>query len=67
MGTSWGLDLAGRIVTVLYTYFQTTLGRTRDPRGRRAAGRAGDRGPGAAAGRRERRGVPGRPGLPRRA
>ena len=31
MGTSWGLDLAGRIVTVLYTYFQTTLGRTRDP------------------------------------
>jgi len=31
MGTSWGLDLAGRIVTVLYTYFQTTLGQTRDP------------------------------------
>ena len=31
MGTSWSLDLAGRIVTVLYTYFQTTLGRTRDP------------------------------------
>ena len=30
MGTSWGLDLAGRIVGVLYTYFQTTLGRTRD-------------------------------------
>lgn len=30
MGTSWSLDLAGRIVTVLYTYFQTTLGRTRD-------------------------------------
>jgi len=30
MGTSWGLDLAGRIVAVLYTYFQTTLGRTRD-------------------------------------
>ena len=30
MGTSWSLDLAGRIVTVMYTYFQTTLGRTRD-------------------------------------
>ncbi len=30
MGTSWSLDLAGRIVAVLYTYFQTTLGRTRD-------------------------------------
>ena len=31
MGTSWSLDLAGRIVTVMYTYFQSTLGRTRDP------------------------------------
>ncbi len=31
LGTSWSLDLAGRIITVLYTYFQTTLGRTRDP------------------------------------
>ena len=31
MGTSWGLDLAGRIVAVLYTYFQTTMGRTNDP------------------------------------
>ncbi len=31
MGTSWSLDLAGRIVTVMYTYFQTTLGRTSDP------------------------------------
>lgn len=31
IGTSWSLDLSGRIVTVLYTYFQTTLGRTRDP------------------------------------
>jgi O-antigen/teichoic acid export membrane protein len=31
MGTSWSLDLAGRIVTVMYTYFQGTLGRTRDP------------------------------------
>lgn len=31
MGTSWSLDLAGRIVLVLYTAFQTTLGRTRDP------------------------------------
>jgi O-antigen/teichoic acid export membrane protein len=30
MGTSWSLDLAGRIVTVMYTYFQTTLGRTKD-------------------------------------
>jgi O-antigen/teichoic acid export membrane protein len=32
MGTSWSLDLAGRIVTVMYTYFQSTLGRTRDPK-----------------------------------
>ncbi len=32
LGTSWSLDLAGRIVTVMYTYFQTTLGRTNDPR-----------------------------------
>ncbi|MBX6311365.1 MAG: oligosaccharide flippase family protein [Isosphaeraceae bacterium] len=31
LGTSWSLDAAGRIVTVLYTYFQTTLGRTSDP------------------------------------
>ncbi len=31
MGTSWSLDLAGRVVAVLYTYFQTTLGRTNDP------------------------------------
>lgn len=30
MGTSWGLDLAGRIVAVLYPHFQTTLGRTGD-------------------------------------
>lgn len=30
MGTSWSLDLAGRIVIVMYTYFQTTLGRTND-------------------------------------
>jgi O-antigen/teichoic acid export membrane protein len=30
MGTGWSLDLAGRIVTVLYPYFQTTLGRTLD-------------------------------------
>jgi O-antigen/teichoic acid export membrane protein len=30
MGTGWSLDLAGRIVTVLYPYFQTTLGRTGD-------------------------------------
>src|SRR4051812_14920061 len=30
MGTSWSLDAAGRIVTVLYTYFQTTLGKTND-------------------------------------
>ncbi len=31
MGTSWSLDLAGRIVLVLYTAFQTTLGKTSDP------------------------------------
>jgi len=30
MGTSWSLDLAGRIVLVMYTSFQTTLGRTGD-------------------------------------
>jgi O-antigen/teichoic acid export membrane protein len=30
MGTGWGLDLAGRIALVMYTYFQTTLGRTSD-------------------------------------
>lgn len=30
LGTDWSRDLAGRIVTVMYTYFQTTLGRTRD-------------------------------------
>ncbi|MDB5351441.1 MAG: hypothetical protein JWN86_2688 [Planctomycetota bacterium] len=28
MGTSWSLDVAGRVVTVLYTHFQTTLGRS---------------------------------------
>jgi O-antigen/teichoic acid export membrane protein len=31
MGTSWSLDLAGRIVLVMYTAFQTTLGRTSNP------------------------------------
>ncbi len=31
IGTSWSLDLAGRIVTVMYTYFQTTLGSSGDP------------------------------------
>src|SRR5205807_8317566 len=31
LGTNWSLDLAGRIATVIYPYFQTTLGRTRDP------------------------------------
>ena len=31
MGTSWSLDLAGRIVLVLYNTFQTTLGRTNEP------------------------------------
>lgn len=31
IGTSWSLDLAGRIMTVMYTYFQATLGRTQDP------------------------------------
>ena len=30
MGTSWSLDLAGRIVLVLYTAFQSTLGQTCD-------------------------------------
>ena len=30
MGTSWSLDVAGRVVAVLYTHFQTTLGRTGD-------------------------------------
>ena len=30
MGTSWSLDLAGRIVLVMYTSFQTTMGRTGD-------------------------------------
>lgn len=30
MGTSWGLDLAGRIAIVMYTYFQTTFGKTSD-------------------------------------
>ncbi len=40
MGTGWSLDLAGRIVTVLYPYFQTTLGRTGDVVGGRAAVRS---------------------------
>ena len=31
MGTSWSLDLAGRIVLVLYNMFQTTMGRTNEP------------------------------------
>ncbi len=31
LGTGWSLDLAGRIVLVLYTQLQTTLGRTADP------------------------------------
>lgn len=30
MGTSWSLDVAGRVVAVLYIHFQTTLGRTGD-------------------------------------
>jgi O-antigen/teichoic acid export membrane protein len=30
LGTSWSLDLAGRIVLVVYTSLQTTLGRTCD-------------------------------------
>lgn len=30
-GTGWALDLSGRIVQVIYTSFQTTLGQTRDP------------------------------------
>ena len=32
MGTGWSLDVAGRVVTVLTTHFQATLGRTGDPR-----------------------------------
>ncbi len=32
LGTGWSLDLAGRIVTVLSTYFLQTLGRTGDAR-----------------------------------
>ena len=32
LGTSWSLDLAGRIAGVMYTYFQSTLGTTGDPR-----------------------------------
>ncbi len=31
MGTSWSLDVAGRIVLVMDTAFKTTLGRTSDP------------------------------------
>lgn len=31
LGTSWSLDLAGRVVLVLYTYFQMILGRSSDP------------------------------------
>src|SRR5262249_1652179 len=31
IGTGWSLDLAGRIALVIYPYFQTALGRTRDP------------------------------------
>lgn len=31
LGTGWSLDLAGRLVLVLYTHFQTMLGRTADP------------------------------------
>ena len=31
MGTSWSLDLAGRIVTVVYTYLQATFGKTSRP------------------------------------
>ena len=65
MGTSWSLDLAGRIVTVMYTYFQTTLGRTRDPAevARQAARAAEAQAP--VAGGRGGGGLPRRPGLPR--
>lgn len=31
LGTSWCLDLSGRVVLVLYPYLQTELGRTEDP------------------------------------
>ena len=30
LGTSWGLDVAGRVVTVLYPYFQVALSRARN-------------------------------------
>ncbi len=42
LGTNWTLDAAGRIGMVLYTHFQTTLGRTGDPMAvaRHAAGAA---------------------------
>jgi O-antigen/teichoic acid export membrane protein len=30
LGTSWGLDVAGRVVTVLYPYFQVALSHARD-------------------------------------
>jgi O-antigen/teichoic acid export membrane protein len=41
LGTSWCLDLAGRVVLVLYTYFQVTFGRDDDPaRVAEQAGRA---------------------------
>lgn len=30
LGAGWSMDAAGRVVTVLYTHFQTTLGETRD-------------------------------------
>ncbi len=32
LGAGWGLDLAGRLVTVLSTHFLATLGRTADPK-----------------------------------
>lgn len=31
LGTNWSLDLAGRVVLVLYPFFQAALGRTGDP------------------------------------
>ena len=64
MGTSWSLDLAGRIVLVLYTSFQTTLGRSGDPAevARQAARATEAQAPVLAAGQRGR--LRGRAGLP---
>ena len=63
MGTSWSLDLAGRIVTVLYTYFQTTLGRTSDPAEVARQALRATEGQAPLLASRQRGGVSGRPGV----